>query len=256
MKTTPVLTPSRLTLFAFGLLLTLASVQSDAAGIDPVAHAALAEKLVANVGAADNSYNAGSASTVVTLAGVNGATEYRNLSACAPFVTQLIKLGSQLSETTFRSYFNSGSPTSSAYNAYIVAGKHFTRVTQAAGIRRGDVLAVSYLPCAGQSATGHTMIATKDAVLRAAPTAPLVAGTVQYEVEIADSTSSPHGTTDAQGKTYADTRTAGNGAGIGTVRIYADAVTGEIAGYSWSMSSGSIVYLVSGCRTLAVGRLF
>jgi hypothetical protein len=94
------------------------------------------------------------------------------------------------------------------------------------------------------------MIAMETPVLRTA-TKPLVAGTVQYEVRVADSTSSPRATTG-----YPDTRVSGDGAGIGTFRIYADEVTGEIKGYTWTMSSGSTYYDVSGCRKIAVGRLF
>jgi hypothetical protein len=74
---------------------------------------------------------------------------------------------------------------------------------------------------------------------------------VQYEVQVADSTSSPRGVTG-----YPDTRADGEGAGIGAFRIYADEATGEIRGYTWTMSGGSTYYDTSGCRKIAVGRLF
>lgn len=229
----------------------LAPFAVQAQSISPTAHADLAQQLVTGlVAGTTNQYNDEGAPTEVLLAGVNGSTVYKNVSVCAPFVTSLIKLGNNLSNDQFKARFNTTttSPNSATWYSFITSGNRFTRIHHAASIAKGDVIAMSY--CSGGSGTGHTMIAMGTPVLRTA-TKPIIAGTVQYEVQVADSTSSPRGVAG-----YPDTRVSGDGAGIGTFRIYADEVTGEIKGYTWTMSSGSTYYDTSGCRKIAVGRLF
>jgi hypothetical protein len=88
---------------------------------------------------------------------------------------------------------------------------------------------------------------------RRSATAPVKAGTTQYTIEVIDSTSNPHGSTDTRAATQ-DT-----GAGIGFFRLYADAA-GTIVVYTWSPEhtkeedyyDQTIRYPV---RDLTVGRL-
>lgn len=213
-----------------------------------------AESLIKNVAAANNTY--GGSSTIVTWAGVNGATIYQNQSTCAPFVTNVVKTANNLSNTDYKARTGSTSPSSAQYYDLIVGQTGFTRIAKAADIRRGDIVALKYLPCADNASTGHTMMALGAPVLRAA-TKPFIAGTVQYEVKIADSTSSPHTATDSAGITYTDLRNSStnSGAGIGTLRLYADETTGVIAGYSWTVGSGSVYYDANSCRLIAAGRM-
>ena len=232
-------------------LALLAPFAASAQSLSPSAHADLAQQLVSGLTAGSvNEYNNEGLPTEVLVNGVNGATQSKNISVCAPFVTSLIKLGNNLSNEQFKARFTTTttSPNSATWYNFITSGNRFTRVLHAAIIAKGDVIAMKY--CSGGSGTGHTMIAMETPVLRTA-TKPLIAGTVQYQLKVADSTSSPRGVTG-----YPDTRVTGDGAGIGTFRVYADAVTGEIKGYTWTLSSGSTYYDVSGCRTIAVGRLF
>lgn len=215
--------------------------------LDPVAHADLAGRLVQNVQPANNTYNSDGLPTVVTLAGVNGASEYKNVSVCAPFITSLVKLANGLTDTQFRNLFGSTSPNSALWKSHIVTGNRFVRRTRAEDIRRGDILAISY-GCPNETSSGHTMIAMSPAERRLAASDPVIADTVQYELRVADSSSSLHSS---------DTRAGtGNGAGEGIMRVYADATTGEIRGYTWSLSSVSVYYDVTSCRQLAVGTLF
>lgn len=58
---------------------------------------------------------------------------------------------------------------------------------------------------------------------------------LQYDIEVGDSTSSPRAATDPNKKVYPDTRKDGaTGVGIGTLRLYKDVATGQIAGYTWT----------------------
>ncbi len=220
-------------------------------------HASWAEDLVARVAPADNVYQ--SSPTTVTWPGVLGATRYQNASACSPFVTRVIRAAYGISATTFKSMLGSSSPTSSEYHHAIVNQRHFHRVAKPEDIERNDILASTYLPCANSSATGHTMIALSAARRRTVDTEPIIAGTVQYEVTIADSTSSPRPAVDTAKQVYTDTRTTGSvtatGAGISTIRLYKNVTTGEIAGYTWSMYRNSTYQPVEGCKSIAVGRL-
>jgi len=235
-------------------LLIAAGAAGHAQAASFTAHVGWANTLIANVASANNEYT--SDVTVVTWPGVKGATKYESRATCAPFVSTLIKTANGLSDSDYKARTGSYGPSSRQYHALILAQKNFTRIVTPAAIQAGDVIAVNYLPCANQSATGHTMVAMSAAVQRATDTAPIIPGTVQWEVTIADSTSSPHGATDANGTPYLDTRGANDGAGKGTLRLYQNTTTGEIAGYTWTMSSGSVYYSVESCRTIAVGRMF
>lgn len=237
------------------LFAALAIAAGAAQATDYSQQAAWAESLINNVAAADNVY--GGSSTIVSWAGVKNATKYQNQSTCAPFISNVVKTANNFTDGQYRDRTGSSSPSSSQYFQLILAQKNFSRIGKAAEIQRGDIIALEYQPCANNSSTGHTMMAMGPAVLRAAPSKPLIANTVQYEVLIADSTSSPHTTTDSNGKPYADKRTSSNGTGAGTgwFRIYADATTGNIVGYTWTMNSGSAYYDAASCRVIAVGRM-
>ena len=83
-----------------------------------------------------------------------------------------------------------------------------------------------------------------------AASAPLVDGTAQYAIEVIDSSQSGHGPNDTRklaNGAWAD------GAGIGTLRLYADAA-GNITGYTWSTYSNS-QYYPQDERHLVAGRL-
>lgn len=236
-------------------LLLAAFAQAPAGAADFLTHADWVDTMVANTTSANNVY-ASNGTTIVTWTGVRGATEYRNYSACAPFVSTLIRTAYDMTDAQYRARTGSGSPSSSQYYGLITAGTGFQRITQVEGIQRGDILAMNYLPCAGQSASGHTMIAMGPAVRRARDTAPIVAGTVQYDILVGDSTSSPRAAVDAAKNVYTDTRAGGaTGAGIGTLRLYQDVATGEIAGYTWTVSAYSAYFAVASCREFAAGRM-
>ena len=138
-----------------------------------------------------------------------------------------------------------------------MAGNNFHRITAASDVQRGDIVAIKYLNQTS-GGTGHTMIAAGPAVERSPPTSPIIQDTVQYDLPIIDSTKSPHGTGDTRKGTGPDGADQ-DGAGLGTMRLYADARSGQITGYTWSRSSSSVYYTATSPaedpRSLVVGRM-
>ncbi len=188
--------------------------------------------------------------------GVDGATQYENRSNCAGFVTRSLKQAFALDDAYFRGWMDSTGPSSARYHDNIVAQNRFVQVTRIEDIRRGDIVAIKYID-AGSGGTGHTMVAQRPASLRAVATRPLVADTVQYELRVIDSTSSPHGAGDTR-KGTGPNGSDQDGAGFGTVRLYARP-DGTLAGYTWSLSTGSSYYTAtspaSDRRSMVFGRL-
>jgi hypothetical protein len=182
---------------------------------------------------------------------------YSSRADCAGYVTRSLMKAFQFTADDFAAWLGSKGPSSARYHDNIVHANNFQRITTASQVRRGDIVAIKYIDKTS-GGTGHTMIAAGAAVRRSTPTAPLVENTDQYELRIIDSTSSPH----SQGDTRKGTGPNGSdqdGAGLGTVRLYADKTTGVITGYTWSLSSGSSYYTASAPasdrRSLVVGRM-
>jgi hypothetical protein len=232
---------------ALASLLPTAFAPQTALALDistPNAHLYLAQELVENVSFANNEY--GSSPNYMTWAGLLGASEYANRTMCNHFVTRTLQAGYDVDDTYFKSWFGKSSPLAKDYHEFIEAEDRFTRIANVTDILPGDILAIKYP--AGSSSSGHMMIATKAAVVRNA-SAPLQSGTVQYEIEVADSAQSGHGATDTRKTATGDE----DGAGIGIFRIYADQ-NGAITGYTWSTYSNSVYYSQSE-RHLVVGRI-
>lgn len=193
---------------------------------------------------------------------VNGVGIYSSRADCSGYVTRSLMKAFEFTADDITAWMGSKGPSSARYHDNILFQNNFQRIQRAADVRRGDILASKYLDRDQDpnkaSGTGHTMIAAAKAERRTVDSAPLVNGTVQYELLIIDSTSSPH----SKGDTRKGTGTNGadqDGAGLGTMRLYADAVSDEIVGYTWSLSSGSIYYTATSPaddrRSLMVGRM-
>ena len=186
-----------------------------------------------------------------------GGGIYSSRADCSGFVTRSLIKAFGFTPDNIEAWTGSRFPSSARYHDNIRFENNFGRIQRVAEIRRGDILAAKYLDNRS-GGTGHTMIAAAAPVLRTTPTRPVIEGTVQYELHIIDSTSSHHGT----GDTRRGTGAAGadqDGAGTGKIRLYADAASGSIRGYSWSLSSGSVYYTATSPaddrRSLMVGRM-
>jgi len=228
-------------LFALGAL-ALAIASGQAAEPD---HLAWAQRLVDGVTPETNQY--ASRPTVVTWSGVAGATETRNRSVCSALVAHVFMQAYGYRAADFAKWLGGSFPRANNFHAAIAAGHGFDVIARVGDIRPGDVLAIKYPP--GSKPTGHVLLAATRAEERRA-TPPLLPGTEQYEIEVIDSSHTGHGPTDtrhyAKGKFH-------SGVGRGLFRLYARR-DGTIAGYSWSVTKASEIYLPDE-RSLVIGRL-
>lgn len=199
--------------------------------------------LVQNIQPADNFYNTQADS--VTWTGQQGAIAYYCSTDCSGMFTKLLKQSYGYSDTYFKTWTGLANPYAYTYYNEIVKRDHFTRISKISGIAAGDIIAMKYP--SGSTSTGHIMIADGPAVLRTS-TAPLITGTVQYEIPVNDCSSSGHGSLD----TRYNNGNWDDGVGRGIFRIYADS-RGNMLGYTWSTFSNSVYYSQSQ-RPLAVGR--
>ena len=184
----------------------------------------------------------------VTWRGVNGAKYYSTLANCSGFLTRVLQQAYGWTDTDMSLWMGRTAPLAEDYHDTIVAGDGFTRVLAVDQIAASDIIAIRYPE--GSAVSGHVAIALSAATLRATATAPLVSGTSQYEITVLDSSTSGHGPTDTR---LASDGTWNQGAGVGVMRLYADASL-NIVGYTWSTYTAS-VYRDSSTHSLVIGRL-
>jgi hypothetical protein len=229
---------------SLSLLLVLGICRAEGPIAVPL-HALWAEDIALNVVPENNAY--GSHPTFIRWPGVKGATVHENRTQCSSFVTHVLKQAYGWSDGYFKRWFGSTSPSAARYYDALKAENRFTRVETVDAIKAGDLIAMKYP--AGSSATGHVMIA-RGAPSARVGTAPEIPGTYQYEIEVIDSSKSGHGPNDTRNQ---EDGSWDSGAGVGVVRLYADAA-GGIVGYTWSTYKGS-VYYDRASRPMVVGRL-
>jgi hypothetical protein len=233
--------PTRLAVLCLLLAgLTWFSPRSAAA---QTAHLEWAEDLVSNVTPEDNEYDG--TPSLITWAGVRGARRYRNRTYCATFLTALLRQAYGWTDEDLEGWLGSSSPYAVTYHDAIVAGDGFRRIRAVDDIRAGDIVAIRYP--ASESSTGHIAIVRR-APRRRIATAPFVPGTIQFELSIVDSTSTPHGPEDSR------SRDDDTGAGSGVMRLYANPLWNTLVGHSWSTTTSSVYYTTSQ-RSVVIGRL-
>ncbi len=225
-----------------GLALLLTSSAAQTSEPD---HLIWAEDVASNVGPTQNIYEAGI--RLVQWPGVDGATEYVNRTDCASFMTAILTQSYGYTSDDIGECLGWANPTSAMYYDAIMASSGFELIPTVFDIEAGDILAIKYP--AGTGASGHVMFAASPAVLRTS-TSPIYAGTFQFELTVIDSSGSGHGNYDTRKQPDG---TWATGAGIGTVRLYANAA-GAIVGHTWSTISSS-TYRSQGTRPIAIGRL-
>jgi len=179
--------------------------------------------------------------------GVDGATEYENRTDCSDFLDLLLEHTYHFTPQQMRGWTGHERPLATTWYETIRAGNGFEIITQVQSIRPGDVLAVKFPP--GDVDTGHIMIAAGIPEPRP-ETAPVEPGTRQWELDIVDSSKSGHGKNDT--RRLPDGAFA-HGVGEGTIRLYSN-TAGGIAGYSWSVLSGSN-FEPATVKRIVVGRL-
>jgi hypothetical protein len=200
-------------------------------------------------------------------------------AAC--FFTLTLAKSKGYTDQDFLAMWGMRSPTSNFYfdlvNASPPVGAappeletYFRRINRAIDIQKGDIFAVGAVIDPGPDPdseeddvvvyAGHTMMITGAPTVINPQVNPRYSGTTQYAVPIVDSTNSSHGCNAA----YPDSRWTGTcndgrmtaGAGTGTIRVYADALTNVLLGYTWSVTSSTTSYYAPSKRPYRIGRLF
>lgn len=173
-------------------------------------------------------------------------------TAGAGFYTAVLSKTMSWTPADVQSHWGAFCPTSTIYFSAIGTGTHFTQITKAANIQKDDVIVIN----AGSGYGGHTMLVDGAPILITHPVSPLFAGTTQWKVPIVDSTSTAHGCTDSRwtGTCTPLTGTMDPGAGRGNIRLYTDTISGNLLGYTWSVTASNTSYYSPLTRPYRVGR--
>ncbi|WP_234022484.1 hypothetical protein [Sorangium cellulosum] len=193
---------------------------------------------------------------------------FTGTTKAACFFTLALQKSMGYTDVDTYSMWGSSSPTSDKYfdliNLSPALGAppsdegetYFRRIRRAVDIRKGDVMAIG----ATSTYAGHTLIILDEPIELTTQVNPRYLDTKQFAVRIADSTNASHGCN----ASYADTRWSGEcstgymegGAGTGYIRLYAQASTGVLLGYTWSVTSSATSYYSPSTRPYRIGRLF
>jgi hypothetical protein len=179
--------------------------------------------------------------------GEDGATYYENRTDCSDFLDLLLEHTYHFTPAQMKAWTGRERPLATDWFETIRGGNGFEIISEVSSIRPGDVIAVKFPP--GGADTGHIMIAAGIPRQRPA-TAPMEAGTDQWELAIIDSSKSGHGKEDTR---RLPDGTFSRGVGEGTLRLYSRS-DGTIAGYSWSVFAVSN-FAPSTEHKIVVGRL-
>lgn len=185
---------------------------------------------------------------IVLWPGETASGQAISFSDCSGFVNALLRRSYELSDQDLFSWLGSTRPLAKDYYLTILNQNGFKRQRLITDVLPGDILAVKYFD--GSENTGHVMVASGAAV-KMLNSPPLIENTLQWRIEVIDSSRSGHGILDS--RFDPDTQMFRTGAGKGYLRIYTS-LTGEVIGYSWSESERS-AFQSPALRHLVVGRI-
>jgi len=195
-------------------------------------HVKMARDLVQHITPENNLY---ATPTVLSWAGLDGATIYRNTSVCSTLITKLTQRAYRFTNANFTAWTGETSPEAEDYYDAAQANVGFKRVLNIANLRVGDLFIAKYL-VPETTATGHV------AMVNELPRLTGVNSTTRtYSMQIIDSSSSYHGSADTRNVIDPGTGETDDGIGMGTMRVITDN-SGLLIKYSWSTLSSSIVY--------------
>jgi hypothetical protein len=238
----------------------LALPASAAATTSVTQHLTDGEQLVSNLGlsawpeqATINKYDADDANAGVTWGTAGVASGWSSDTKCARLVRELFGHAySWATDSWFTQQFGSTSPDTAQLRAHMAAAQHFDVIDTVTALQAGDLVMID-------KATGvdHTAVVRQVTSLPNAMTPQ--DGTVQYAVQVLDSTSNPHGYlingTDHPYKQWADTRrldgsgtsvTEYDGAGYGWMVLYANADDATVYGWRWGVNESAISKISDG----------
>jgi len=201
-----------------------------------------ASGLASNIQPASNAWN-----TPCVISWGDGGTAYSaSTNGACLYTLALKKSDPSITNALLSFWWGSANPGSPTYHDQIVAGTHFTNITDFATAQPGDLLAAKYSSSTGN--TGYLMI------LASSASEGISNGVELFHISVIDSTRAPHGESDSRWNKEAN---GGHDFGVGTgeIYVYADGVTGAILGHTWSTApNGS--YYPQAERHLVVGRFF
>jgi hypothetical protein len=243
------------------IAVVLLSVPATATATTPVTqHLTSGQQLVSNLGLTAwpsqgtiNKYDADGLNSGVTWGTPGVASGWSNDTKCARFVRELFgRAYSWATNTWFTQQFGSTSPDTEQLRAHMPAAQHFDVVNTVTALQAGDL--VMFDKATGED---HTAVVRQKTSLPDGISPQ--AGTVQYAVQVVDSTSNPHGYlingTNHTYKQWADTRrldgsgtsvTEYNGAGYGWMVLYANSTNGAIYGWRWGVNESAISKISDG----------
>jgi len=169
-------------------------------------------------------------------------------SDCSGLISALLLHSKFFSEEQLNKNLGSNRPLAKHYHDAIIHQRGFKEITKIDEVRPGDIIAIKYPPGSGNS--GHLMLIASLPMKRS-PTEPLVKNSIQYEIEIIDSSSSGHGASDSR---RLDSGKYRDGLGKGVYRIFADE-KGLYVGHTWSVYPTSKYYEMT-IRNLVIGRIY
>ena len=207
----------------------------------------LADRMVQHVSSSNTSYQ--HKDTLVTWAGLGGATQYVSYADCSGFVNALLAQAYGLTPDDFKKWLGTSRPLAKDYFAAVTARRGFTALSNIAQLQPGDLITIRYLNSAPGDNTGHLLLVVAAPQPHAA-SKPFLNGTTQWDVTIVDSSESGHGKDDT--RRLAD-GSFHDGVGRGVMRLYANNA-GAVVAYTWSDFADSELYDRT-ARPLAIGRL-
>jgi hypothetical protein len=256
----------RLRLTALALTTAALALPASAAATAPATqHLTDGEQLVTNLAltpwsaqggqAAINMYDADAPTGGVTWGTPGLAAGWSNDTKCARLIDDLLSHAySWATSTWFKAVFGGTTPDTAKWMAADFAtATHLESVDTVAAVAPGDVILFDK---AG-TGTDHTVVVRQVTALSGGLTPET--GTVQYAVQVLDSTSNPHGWlingTTHDYKDWADTRrldnadgsvTEFNGAGYGWMVLYANVSDGKAYGWRWGVNESDISRISDG----------
>lgn len=191
-------------------------------------HLALAYELMKAVPPADRRYQHKPTEVVFT---DEGTAVCR--ADCSGLINRLLEKTYKLNANDFKQIFGKARPFARDYESAIEAERGFQMRRSLEDVRPGDILAVRYPE--DNDNTGHTMLVAQT------PKMSRQEGENSYwEVDILDSTSSPHGKSDSR---WVEKGKHLQGLGSGTIVILRTATAGGFSyKYAWSTSKQSKFY--------------
>jgi hypothetical protein len=154
---------------------------------------------------------------------------YSCYADCSGFINALIGKVNHWTTSDFETYFGHKRMYAYQYFDAISAENHFKRISNINDIQPGDLIALKYTDrSAHDDNTGHIMLIASTPKTHN-PSKILEPNTLQYEIQVIDCTTSPHGKTDSRFNPAGEYP----GLGEGAFRLYTDE-QGNITAYSWS----------------------